>query len=121
MIKIGCHFTFEASHKLPPSKIYGKCSNLHGHRYELQVEVTGNVKTEGWICNFNVIKALVNQYVLDKYDHAYLNDFFEVPTAEAIAIEIYNNLLTPLNEINCKLNKIKLYETQNNYAEVTND
>ena len=42
-IKIGKHFTFDASHQLPCNPIYGKCQSLHGHTYHLTVEVEGEI------------------------------------------------------------------------------
>ena len=76
--KVGRHFEFEASHKLPNDEIYGKCSNLHGHRYELEIEVEGELKESGWICNFSEIKEIVNIAIVEKFDHAHLNQYFEV-------------------------------------------
>lgn len=117
-MKVGRHFEFEASHQLPKEEIYGLCSNLHGHRYELDVEVRGTVGKEGWICNFSEIKAIVQKKILDKFDHAYLNDYFEVPTAENIIMWIDATLTKALEGKNYELCRVRLYETSKCYAEI---
>lgn len=115
---IGKTFEFEASHKLPDEDIYGKCRNLHGHRYELLVEIRGEVNEFGWVCDFKIIKEIIEKGVLSKYDHAYLNDFFEIPTVEIIAASIFNDLSDALKDEAFEINKIRLFETRTSYAEI---
>ncbi|NLL72986.1 MAG: 6-carboxytetrahydropterin synthase QueD [Clostridiales bacterium] len=116
--KVGRHFEFEASHSLPEEGIYGKCSNLHGHRYELEVEVEGQIQKEGWVCNFTEIKQIVNDAIIEKFDHAHLNDFFEIPTVENMARYIFDELSKLFGENEYELSKIRLYETSKCYAEI---
>ncbi len=116
---IGSHFEFEACHNLPGEEVYGICSNMHGHRYELDIEVEGTVDQYGWICNFKELKEIVRENVIDVYDHSNLNDFFHVPTAENIAIFIFDKINGILQGKNYRLKKVKLHETSRNYAEVT--
>lgn len=115
-ITIGKHFIFEASHQLPQEECYGKCSNVHGHRYELIVEITGKINSKGWICNFTEIKQIVNKCVIDKFDHNHLNNFFTIPTAENIALWIVKTLQDKFKDKPYSLNQVKLYETENSYA-----
>jgi 6-pyruvoyltetrahydropterin/6-carboxytetrahydropterin synthase len=117
-ITIGKHFEFEASHKLPDKEIYGNCSKMHGHRYELDIEVAGCIKPPGWVCDFKELKDIVNENVIRKYDHSNLNDFFEVPTVENIAAQIFETLNLSLKNKDYKLNKVKIYETRSSYAEI---
>lgn len=84
-------FTFEASHQL--SWHSGKCANLHGHSYGLDVTVNGPINANGVVTDFGDIKAAVTKHVLDEYDHAHLNDFLPNPTAELIALDITDRLL----------------------------
>ena len=72
-----------------PGEKYGKCANLHGHTYKLEVTIEGVINDDGWICNFSEVKKLVRTQVIDKYDHQHLNDFFRIPTAEKIAQKIF--------------------------------
>jgi 6-pyruvoyltetrahydropterin/6-carboxytetrahydropterin synthase len=117
-IKIGRIFKFESAHKLPDEPIYGKCSNLHGHTYHLEVEIIGEVNEKGWICNFGEIKKMIKETVIKKYDHKYLNDYFEIPTVENILLQIYIDLEKEFNDKPYKLSKLKLWETDNSYAEI---
>lgn len=117
-MKIAKHFEFEAAHQLPDKEIYGKCRYPHGHRYELLVEVKGDVNGDGWVANFSEIKAIVNEKVVSKYDHANLNDFFEISTAENIILKIWKDLSQAFTGKPYSLSKIRLYETSKSYAEL---
>lgn len=118
-MKVGRHFEFEASHKLPDEEIYGECRKLHGHRYELDIEVAGEVGEDGWVCNFAELKEIVQFCILDRFDHSYLNDYFEIPTAENIVIFIDEVLSKELEGKNYKVSRIRLHETSKCYAELT--
>jgi 6-pyruvoyltetrahydropterin/6-carboxytetrahydropterin synthase len=102
---------------------FGKCNNLnyHGHNYEIEVRVVGDVDPEtGYVIDMKSLSALIKSKVLSKFDHKNLNldteEFKHLnPTAENIARIIWE-LLRP--EIEAKLDlSIKLYETERNYVE----
>ena len=103
--------------------VFGKCNNpnYHGHNYELEVKIIGIVNEDtGYIIDTKYLSDLIKEHVLHKFDHKNLNldveDFKNLnPTAENIAIVIYN-ILRPLIEENYEL-KIKLYETRRNFVE----
>ncbi len=116
--KVGRHFEFEASHKLPDEEIYGKCRNLHGHRYELDIEVEGEIKEMGWVCNFSEIREIVNTTIIEQFDHAYLNEYFEIPTVENIARYVYEELSRQFDVKEYELTRVRLYETSKCYAEI---
>lgn len=119
---IAKHFEFEASHQLPNEECYGKCRNLHGHRYQLEVRIDGKVNEKGWVCNFSDIKKIVKERVIDKLDHSHLNDRIDLPTAENILLwikkEIKPYLWSNEGEERYYLHSLKLYETSNSYAEL---
>jgi 6-pyruvoyltetrahydropterin/6-carboxytetrahydropterin synthase len=104
-------------------RIFGKCNNphYHGHNYELIVRVTGEVDPRtGYVMDMKVLRDLVSEHVLDKFDHRNLNlevaEFRELnPTAENIAIVIWK-LLRPHLDSRYDLS-ITLYETERNYVE----
>ena len=121
---------FNAAHRLyrpqwSPEKneaIFGKCNNphFHGHNYELIVSVTGEVDPEtGYVVDVKILKDYIKSEVEDAFDHKNLN--LEVPefkdknpTAENIAIVIYNKLklvLDPQLDI-----EVTLYETPRNFV-----
>jgi len=116
--KIGKHFDFESAHQLHGA-IYGKCQNLHGHRYHLIIEVEGDVDQYGWVCDFAELEDLVKKKIIDRFDHKNLNDYFELSTAENIAKFVFNTLDEELKTKSYKLSKVLLYETADSYAEIT--
>jgi len=121
---------FNAAHRLyvkswddaKNEAVFGKCSNphFHGHNYELIVNVTGKIDPiTGYVMDMKVLKDLIKVEVEDAFDHKNLNEQvseFEdlIPTAENIAIVIYNKLLPHLDED--KSLEIVLYETPRNFV-----
>lgn len=121
---------FNAAHRLfrkewsdeKNEEIFGKCSNpnYHGHNYELIVSVTGKVDREtGFVMDMKVLKDIIKEEVEDAFDHKNLNievaDFKNLnPTAENIAVVIYNKMKPKLKE-SLDL-EITLYETPRNFV-----
>jgi 6-pyruvoyltetrahydropterin/6-carboxytetrahydropterin synthase len=69
-------FTFDAAHQLVGHN--GKCSNLHGHTYKLEVVLKGpvvnepGVSSEGFVMDFHDLKRVVNERIIDQWDHSFL-------------------------------------------------
>ena len=122
---------FNAAHRLynetwdkaKNEKIFGKCAwpNYHGHNYEMEVRVTGEIDDEtGYVLDLKLLSDLIDKEVLQRFDHKNLNldtkEFKNLnPTAENIVVVIYN-LLRP--NINSKHDlQIRLYETPRNFVE----
>ena len=105
-------FTFEAAHQLPWHS--GKCRNLHGHGYRLEVTVEGPVGDDGMVLDFEEVEAVVRREVVDRYDHTYLNDLFENPTAELIAHDVWKRL----EAADLDVSRIRLWETVDSMVEV---
>jgi len=122
---------FNAAHRLYNSnwdektneKVFGKCAlpNYHGHNYELEVKVVGvpDEKT-GFVIDLKELSDLVNEKVVERFDHKNLNldteEFKQLnPTAENIAVVIYN-LFRPHIDSSRDL-FIRLYETPRNFVE----
>ncbi|MCU0335980.1 MAG: 6-carboxytetrahydropterin synthase [Chitinophagaceae bacterium] len=122
---------FNAAHRLDNpalsvednQAIFGKCNypHFHGHNYELIVQVTGEIDPRtGYVMDMKVLKDLIWDKALHKFDHKNLNldteEFKELnPTAENIAVVIYNLLRPHIDE--SKDLKVRLYETERNYVE----
>ena len=119
-VSITKKFEFEAAHKLLGHP--GKCKNLHGHSYKLEVTISSRkLNDQGMVMDFGDLKKIVNKWVIDKFDHSYLNDFFPIPTAEQMIKWIYLKLDVFLQDNfdrGLTLEKVRLYETSNSYAEV---
>jgi len=104
---------------------FGKCSNKnwHGHNYNLFVTVSGPVDEDtGYVIDLKILSDLIKKKITDKLDHKNLNlevDFLKntITTAENIAIKIYEELEDDIKNLGCKLVKVKLDETENNYVE----
>ena len=124
-VSVTKRFTFEACHFLPHYK--GACHNLHGHSYELEVTLSGSViKDEedekcGMILDFKDLKATVNSLIVDGLDHSNLNDTFPNPTAEIMAITIFDILDSAFSKKGLTVERIKLWETRDSYAEVAKE
>lgn len=75
-VKISKEFSFDIAHMLDGHD--GKCRNLHGHTYRLQVEVSGPLHADGpkagMVMDYADLKMVVKQHVLDPMDHAFLYD-----------------------------------------------
>ncbi|WP_299410940.1 6-carboxytetrahydropterin synthase [Acaryochloris sp. IP29b_bin.148] len=131
-LTVGSHFS--AAHRLAlpelsfeeNCEIYGKCARPHGHghNYHLEVTVKGEVDARtGMIVDLVALQSLVDDVVLEPFDHTFLNKdipYFEkiVPTAENIAFYIAKLLREPILKIGAELHRIKLIESPNNSCEV---
>ncbi|HGY5543284.1 MAG TPA: 6-pyruvoyl trahydropterin synthase family protein [Prochlorococcus sp.] len=125
---------FAAAHRLARAelskeeneRIYGKCARPHGHghNYLLDVTVRGEVNPRtGMVCDLVALQNLVNDLVVEPFDHTFLNKDVPhfascVPTAENIALHISDCLATPIRAIGAHLHKVRLQESPNNAAEV---
>ena len=124
---------FNAAHRLfkkewsdeKNNQIFGKCSNpnYHGHNYELEVGVSGDIDLEtGFLIDLKILKQVIYEEVEFPFDHKNLN--LEVaafknlnPTVENIAIEIYNRLNKRLEDRFTIT--VKLFETPRNFVVYT--
>ncbi len=99
MFEVRVEDDFAAAHFL--RDYHGKCENLHGHNYKVFVHVRGELLNEGgMLLDFSQLKKSLKK-VLAGLDHTNLNDiayFEQNPSAERIALYIYNNLLRILSE-----------------------
>jgi len=128
---------FSASHAcLQPSltaeqnrELYGADANPngHGHNYLLEVTLEGDPDpVTGMIFDLKRLKELIQQQVVDRMDHRFLN--YEVPpfdkvvpTVENVAAEIWSRLaphIIPYTEGGrARLNNVRLYETEDLYVD----
>ena len=94
----------------------GKCARMHGHSYRLEVAVRGPVQTDGpargMIVDFDEIRRIVHHTAIDPLDHQTLNDFIENPTAERIALWIWERV----DPVLAGLDELVLWETSNSCA-----
>lgn len=132
MIYITRRETFNAAHQLYNPKwseeknreVFGLCSNIHGHNWELFVTVKGEIDEDtGFVMDLKDLSQIMKKEIVDKVDHTFLNKDVEflkgkLPSTENFAIEIWK-ILQPIIPNFCKgtLHSIKLVETANHYVE----
>jgi 6-pyruvoyltetrahydropterin/6-carboxytetrahydropterin synthase len=122
---------FNAAHRLynplwsheKNNEIFGLCNNVnwHGHNYELEVKVVGEIDPEtGYVIDLKILKEVIKAEVEDRFDHKNLNmdcpEFANLnPTAENIVVVVYNILREHLD---AKYDiQVRLYETERNFVE----
>lgn len=140
-IRITKQFSFETGHALYGYD--GKCKNVHGHSYRLDVTVIGapisdnaNVKF-GMVIDFGDLKKIVKDEIVDVFDHAtvFNKNTPHVELAKELESRGHNVLLVnyqPTSEMmvidfaekikkrlpsNIKLHSLKLQETATSFAE----
>lgn len=106
---------FCAAHKIEGYQ--GRCANLHGHNYKVEIEVCGQQLNDiGLLIDCETIKKRLKQ-VIDLLDHSYLNELpaFEgiSTSAENIARYIYQQCAKKINNEGVRVEAIKLWETDN--------
>ncbi len=122
---------FNAAHRLhnpgwsdeENDKVFGLCNNAnyHGHNYEMEMKVTGEVDPEtGYLIDIKILKELILEQIENRFDHKNLNldteEFKNLnPTAENICFVIWQILRTHLDK---KYDlTVRLYETPRNFVE----
>ncbi|MEZ5023138.1 MAG: 6-carboxytetrahydropterin synthase [Chitinophagales bacterium] len=122
---------FNAAHRLyrpdwtneKNDEIFGLCNNpsFHGHNYELEVKVIGDIDPEtGYVIDLKILRDIIKAEVTDRFDHKNLNvdteEFKNLnPTAENIVVVIHKLIRAKLDP---KFDlSIRLYETPRNFVE----
>ncbi|MDG1157952.1 MAG: 6-carboxytetrahydropterin synthase [Flavobacteriales bacterium] len=124
---------FNAAHKLwnhdwsdeKNHEVFGKCANpnWHGHNYEIHVTIKGEPAADtGYCMDLKVLSQILKEHVVEPLDHKNLN--LDVPwmkgkmaSTEILIIEIWDQIFEPIKAVGCTLHGIRLYETENNYAD----
>lgn len=125
MIRVSKRVEFCAAHRYgnpqwdeeENRRVFGRCSNVHGHNYVLEVTVEGEPSPEtGMVMDLKALKDVIRSAVLDRLDHRDLNldvPYFKekIPTPENLAVVIWE-LLSPHLEGNQghRLHRVRLYE-----------
>jgi 6-pyruvoyltetrahydropterin/6-carboxytetrahydropterin synthase len=143
-MQITTRLEFDAGHRIPDHK--SQCRNLHGHRYALEITLSGDIINQneisenGMVMDFSDVKKIARESVVDVWDHAFLvfkEDkvvldflnalpnhktviFSSVPTAENMASEAFRILKSQYKDTygnHLKLERVRLYETPNSWAD----
>lgn len=104
-------------------RLFGKCNNpnWHGHNYTLEVSVKGAVDPmTGYVVDLGELRDVVEREVIDKTDHRNFNidvPYMQgiIPTTENIVLAMWNIIAPAV--LPATLVRLRLWETENNYAE----
>jgi 6-pyruvoyltetrahydropterin/6-carboxytetrahydropterin synthase len=123
---------FDASHRL--LHYQGKCAQLHGHRWKVEVWLEGIVdQVTGILADYNMIREAIEQYdhqvILNRDDPmvACLQQFQAVittpgdPTSELLAYLLMDQINTTCNAtgLDARVVKIRVWESPTCFAEIT--
>ncbi|TME78628.1 MAG: 6-carboxytetrahydropterin synthase [Chloroflexi bacterium] len=128
-IRISRREAFNAAHQLwDPARsddenrrLFGKCVNLHGHNYAVEVVVRGDVDpATGYLIDLKRLSDLIGREVIADVDHRNLNTDVpwlsdRIPTAENLAVAFWGRLRPHLPD--GSLQSVRVYETEKNWAE----
>ena len=112
MFEVSVEQTFAAGHALRGYR--GKCENVHGHNYRVQLTIQGpELDSIGLLVDFVEVKRLIHT-VVDRLDHRFINDLppFDIvnPSAENLAKYFYDEISPSLVKP-VRLGKVKIWET----------
>ena len=127
--------TFNAAHRVHNPElsdaenqaIFGKCNNpnWHGHNYVLEVSVSGPIDARtGYVIDLAKVKEIVQREVVEQVDHRNINlevGFMSgvIPTTENLVVAFWRALQEKITP--GKLQRIRLWETENHYVEYHGD
>ncbi|MFZ5986094.1 MAG: 6-carboxytetrahydropterin synthase QueD [Bacillota bacterium] len=110
-------FTFDSAHHL--NDYPGKCKNIHGHTYKLEITLKGLPDKNGLVVDFHDLNDIVEGEVLSQIDHKYLNELFEFnPTCEMIGLWIWDEVARRIAKTGCSLERLILWETPTSYITI---
>lgn len=117
MFEVSVLETFAAGHSLRNYK--GKCENIHGHNYRVEITFSGESLDEaGLLVDFVDIKRILRQSIA-YLDHQFINDMppFDVlnPSAENLAKYFHDEMHKGMNQAGAKvpvrIQAVKVWET----------
>jgi 6-pyruvoyltetrahydropterin/6-carboxytetrahydropterin synthase len=129
-VLVGRRESFNAAHQLRDpglseaenQRLYGKCVNLHGHNYVLEVVVAGEIdQTTGYVVDLKQLSDVMSKRILEDVDHHNLNTDIPwleglMPTAENLALAFWERIRSELPA--GSLRSVRVCETDKNWAEV---
>lgn len=139
---------FDAGHRIPSHT--SKCRHLHGHRYAIEITLSGDIITEagaaeqGMVMDYSEVKRIASMALVDKWDHAFLAYSEDVdvlqflqslenhktvvldspPTAENLALTAFRILDSAYQDTygnHLRLERVRLFETPNCWADAVRE
>jgi 6-pyruvoyltetrahydropterin/6-carboxytetrahydropterin synthase len=114
MFELMVDTTFAAAHQLRGYK--GKCEQLHGHNWKVQVHVVAEkLNAIDIAIDFHDLKELLDE-VITPLDHSFLNDIFPFteknPSSENIAKWLYDSLNKKLSDEQVQVSAVTVWESE---------
>ncbi len=118
MFEVAAEYTFAAGHALRGYK--GKCENIHGHNYKVQVTIEGDqLNSIGLLMDFVDLRATIKSLV-ERLDHRFLNEIAPFdrinPSAENLALYFGQELEGKIAERGLRLQAVKVWESDTTSA-----
>ena len=118
MYQVSIQTYFSAAHSLRNYK--GKCENLHGHNWKVEVTVSSKTLDDtGMVIDFTALKKKTSA-IITQLDHSHLNEIPHFvkrnPSSENIAAYIFNLLEEELKDTNVRLTKVSVWESDTSKA-----
>jgi 6-pyruvoyltetrahydropterin/6-carboxytetrahydropterin synthase len=115
MYEVTIKKSFSAAHLL--KEIGGKCEELHGHNFLVEVSVASeSLNSEGLLIDFRVVKRWTDE-VLEQLDHKYLNEieyFNNInPSSEQLARFLYDRINEKSRQAQVTLSRVTVWESDN--------
>lgn len=113
MYELTIDLNFSAAHQLRGYK--GKCENMHGHNWKVQISVMADKLNEIDIAiDFHDLKKIARE-VITPLDHSFLNDIFPFteknPSSENVAKWIYDSMRKRINTDNLQVSSVTVWES----------
>jgi 6-pyruvoyltetrahydropterin/6-carboxytetrahydropterin synthase len=107
--------SFSAAHLL--NEIGGKCEELHGHNFKVEITVTAKeLNTNGLLIDFRFLKKILGD-ILENIDHKHLNSLTAFaginPSAENIARYIFEKMEEKVKTAGVNMVRVKIWESEN--------
>jgi len=134
-MKIAKEFHWEMGHRLPEH--FGLCKNIHGHSYKMIVEFEGELDEQGMVIDFYDVEKIINP-IIEKLDHAFMVkdddklvlEFLDELNSKKVVVNFFTtveNICKYISEEIIKSNlpdnienvRVRVYETSEDYAEVS--
>ncbi len=115
MYEVTIRKSFSAAHLL--REIGGKCEELHGHNFMVEVSAAADsLSEEGLVIDFRLLKRWTDD-ILDELDHKYLNELESFkgmnPSSERIARFLYEQIDEKARQTKVPLTRITVWESEN--------
>ena len=120
---IAKRFSFDAAHFLPMVPDGHKCQRMHGHTYEVEFVLRGDVEN-GFVVDYSDISAAWAP-IHETLDHRVLNDIegLSEPSTENLAYWLFDRIVSDrrpeLQKLRACLSIVRVHESSSTWCEMS--